>query len=213
VGQTGASVPPGSAAYKAMLDKYCVTCHNGKLKTGDLVLEQADLSTVPQHAETWEKVIRKLRVGMMPPQGAPRPDEASAHAFVSWLETGIDASARTQVNPGRPVLHRLNRSEYARVIHDLLDLEIDPATLLPPDDSSFGFDNIADSLGVSSTLQERYLDAAEKIAAVAVGDPRQPMFQEVYKTSLLLTQLAISMERRSARGPAGCKLNPARWRV
>jgi len=160
--------------YKAVLDKYCVSCHNDKLKTGGLTLDKLDLANVHEGGEQWEKVVRKLKVGMMPPLGAPRPDQATFDSMTAFLETSLDQAAAAAKEPGRPRgMHRLNRAEYANSIRDLLALEIDPNALLPPDDSSFGFDNIADVLGVSPVLQERYLSAANKIAALAVGDVAQ----------------------------------------
>src|SRR5579862_3868048 len=121
--------------YRAVLDKYCVTCHNQRLKTGGLTLDTADLAQVPAHAEVWEKVIRKLRTATMPPAGLPRPDAATYASFTAWLESQIDQAAAPYA--GRPILHRLNRAEYANTIRDLLALDIDAAALLPPDDSAF----------------------------------------------------------------------------
>src|SRR5579871_1463436 len=142
---------------KATLDKYCVTCHSDKLRTGGLSLQNADLKDVPKAAETWEKVIRKLRVGAMPPQGMPRPDTATLDGVATYLETELDRAYAAKPNPGRTAMHRLNRAEYANAIRDLLALDIDTTALLPPDDESDGFDNIADVLRVSPSLMERYL--------------------------------------------------------
>ena len=162
------SAPAVSAtAQRALLDRYCVTCHNERAKRGNLSLANLDLATVGDHPEMWEAVIRKLRAGMMPPPGARRPSVADYEALRHWLEAEIDRTAR--VEPGTKVLHRLNRTEYANVIRDLLDLEVDPATLLPADDSSRGFDNIAGSLTISPTLLETYVTAATKVARMAVG--------------------------------------------
>jgi mono/diheme cytochrome c family protein len=159
------------AKYRAILDKYCVTCHNERLKTGGLLLDKADLAHVPAAAETWEKVILKLRAGMMPPQGRPRPDARTSASLVTFLETTLDRAASVKPNPGQALLRRLNRSEYTNAIRDLLALDVDAASLLPPDDSGYGFDNNADLLGVSRTLLERYVSAAGKISALAIGDP------------------------------------------
>jgi mono/diheme cytochrome c family protein len=158
------------ARHRALVQQYCVTCHNARMKTGGLVLEGVDLDNVPAAAELWEKVVRKLEAGAMPPAGLPRPDEAASAALVSWLETSLDRAAAASPNPGAPWLHRLNRTEYANAVRDLLDLQIDATTLLPPDDVSGGFDNNAGLLGVSPALLERYLSAAAKISALAVGD-------------------------------------------
>ncbi|HEY7335432.1 MAG TPA: DUF1592 domain-containing protein [Bryobacteraceae bacterium] len=157
---------------RATLDQYCVTCHNQRAKTAGLELDAADLSQISSHAELWEKVVQKLRTGMMPPPGARRPDAATYNTTATWLEARLDQAASAHPDAGRPVLHRLNRSEYANAIRDLLDLDVDASALLPPDDSAFGFDNISDVLGVSPALQEHYLSAALKIAVLAVGDPK-----------------------------------------
>jgi len=162
-----------AAAQRALLDQYCVTCHNDRTKRANLSLEKLDLTAhVSDNPQFWEKVVRKLRAGVMPPPGVRRPDLAAYTGLTEWLETQIDRKAK--INPGTKVLHRLNRAEYANAIRDLLDLEIDPATLLPPDDSSRGFDNVAGSLGLSPTLLESYANAAGKIARMAVGYWKTP---------------------------------------
>src|SRR5580658_8814915 len=173
-------------ANRAVLDQDCVTCHNQRLKTGGLTLDNMDLSKVSAQAEVWEKVVRKLRAGSMPPAGLPRPDAATYNGLASWLETQIDQAS--QPYAGRPILHRLNRSEYANAIRDLLALDIDAAALLPPDDSAFGFDNISDALGLSPSLQEHYLDAALKIGALAVGDPKIAPGSETWRIRQDLSQ-------------------------
>ena len=168
------SNPTGSgqaAQHRALVNQYCVTCHNEKLKTGDLMLDKLDLEHVGAQAETWEKVARKIRAGLMPPSGAPRPQRAALAAFAEAVEQDLDRAAAVTSNPGRTALHRMNRAEYANAIRDLLGMEIDPVTMLPADDSSNGFDNIADVLGVSPALLERYVSAAAKISRVAVGNP------------------------------------------
>ena len=173
-------------SYRAVLDKYCVSCHNQRLKTGGLTLDNLDLAKVPAQAEVWEKVILKLRAGLMPPVGLPRPDAATYSQFAAWLEGQIDQTAAPY--PGRPILHRLNRAEYANAIRDLLALDIDAPALLPPDDSAFGFDNVSDALGVSPSLQEHYLDAALKIGALAVGDPNIAPGSETWRIRQDLSQ-------------------------
>ncbi len=154
-----------------MLDKYCVTCHNQRLRTAGLTLDTMNLDKVADNAETWEKVLRKLHGGMMPPQGMPRPDDATVTKFTEWLETSIDRAAASHPEPGRSTLHRLNRTEYGNAIHDLLDLDIDATSYLPADDEANGFDNIADVLRFSPSLLDQYLSASDKISALAVGDP------------------------------------------
>jgi mono/diheme cytochrome c family protein len=170
-GQPESGVMPakfGGGELREVVNRYCVACHNQRLKTGGLTLDTVDTANVPADAAIWEGVVRKLRAGMMPPQGMPRPDEATRRALVTWLETALDRAPGP--TPGRSLAHRLNRTEYANAIRDLLSLDVDVTALLPPDDSSYGFDNVADVLGVSPVLQERYLSAAERISDLAVGD-------------------------------------------
>ncbi len=178
----------GADSQRALLDRYCVTCHNQKTKTAGLLLDKADLGFVPAHAEMWEKVIRKVRAGAMPPAGMPRPDRAAMDAFATSIENTIDRASAAAPNPGRPVLHRLNRTEYGNAIHDLLALEIDPASLLPPDDSSFGFDNMSNVLSISPALMERYIAAAGKISRLAVGDPAVGPAEQTYRVKVDLSQ-------------------------
>jgi hypothetical protein len=168
---------------RALLDKYCLTCHNSRTKSGGLVLDKdtVDVSKPPEHAEVWEKVIRKLHGRMMPPQGMPRPDEATLDAFAASLETSIDRVALTKPNPGRSPLHRLNRSEYSAAVRDVLALDIDATGLLPADDEANGFDNIADVLKVSPSLLEQYLTAARRVSALAIGDPSATPVGTVYR--------------------------------
>ena len=146
---------------EALLHQYCTGCHNEKLKTGGLVLEKLDPAHPEGSPEIWEKVVRKVRAGMMPPSGARRPDRASLDSFAATIATGLDRAAAARPSPGTTGLHRLNRTEYANAIRDLLSLEIDISSLLPADDSSEGFDNIAEALSVSPALLERYVYAAE----------------------------------------------------
>jgi len=167
--------PAGVAAqHRATIDQYCVTCHNDRLKTANLSLQGLDLATVGEHAELWEKVVRKLRAGVMPPPDVRRPSVAEYDGLRDWLEGELDRRAARAANPGSVVLHRLNRTEYANVIRDLLDLEIDVTTLLPPDDAARGFDNVAGSLTISPTLLESYMTAAARVARSAVGYWKTP---------------------------------------
>jgi hypothetical protein len=168
--QTGASASP-ARTIREFTNQYCVTCHNGRLKTAGLELDSRDFDHLAADADVWEKVIRKVQVGMMPPGGVPQPDPATRRAVVTTLSGALDEAARANPNPGRPALHRLNRTEYAYAIRDLLDLDVDPTTLLPPDDSAYGFDNVADVLGVNATLMEQYVSAAGKVSSLAIGDP------------------------------------------
>src|SRR5215472_9516815 len=129
-----------AAGHASTVTKYCATCHSDKLRTGGLTLESANLGNIPPQGELWEKVIRKLRTGAMPPAGAPRPDKATSNALASYLENAIDSAAVDKLNPGTPTLHRLNRTEYANAVRVLLAVEVDPETLLPRDDAGYGFD-------------------------------------------------------------------------
>ncbi len=186
----GQTLPDAAATDRALLDRYCVTCHNARLRTGGLSLEGADVGAVGREPEVWEQVARKLRVGAMPPAGRPRPDAATVTALVSRLESGLDRAAAAAPDPGRTEpFHRLNRTEYANVIRDLLALEpVSVDFLLPPDDTSYGFDNMAGVLGVSPTLMERYLAAAREISRLAVGDPTFPVTSDRYRPPSDLSQ-------------------------
>src|SRR5580704_9531249 len=138
-----------TAFQQAFVNRNCAGCHNDKLKSGNFSWAQVDLAHVDHTAEPAEKAIRMLRAGMMPPPGVPRPEPAATTAFVTSLEAGIDRKAAAQPNPGAPALHRLNRTEYHNSIRDLLAVDVDVASLLPADDMSHGFDNMADVLTVS----------------------------------------------------------------
>jgi hypothetical protein len=165
-----AQAPPPEASSPALLSQYCITCHNDRLKTGGLALDALSLDRVGADAETWEKVVVKIRSGMMPPSGARRPERSTLDAFAADLETRLDKAAPPQAGLEAPAIHRLNRTEYANAIRDLLALDVDAAVLLPPDASSDGFDNIADALSVSPTLIQGYVNAAMKISRRAIGD-------------------------------------------
>ena len=179
---------------RALLDRYCVTCHNENLKTAGLTLDTMDVTDIGTHKDVWEKVVRKLRAGFMPPVGRPRPDQATYNGFASWLETEIDRVAAAAPNPGRSAtLHRLNRTEYKNAVRDLFALEnlpkeFDISVLLPADDAYGGFDNIADALRVSPLLMERYVAAARKISRLALGDSAIPLIVDIYRLPLDLPQ-------------------------
>jgi hypothetical protein len=168
------AAPSTAASQRALLDQYCVTCHNDKTRRANLSLEKLDLTTVADHADLWEKVVRKLRAGIMPPPGVRRPPLTEYEGLRDWLEAEIDRNAARRANPGSVILHRLNRTEYANAIRDLLDLEIDPAVFLPSDDAARGFDNVAGSLTISPTLLEAYTTAATRISRMAVGYWKAP---------------------------------------
>jgi mono/diheme cytochrome c family protein len=157
--------------YLPLFDQYCVACHNTDERKGGLAFDEFDVTDATTNAPRLELMVRKLRAGAMPPVGEPRPSLEQYEGLASWLEASLDAAAAGHIDPGRPALYRLNRVEYANAIRDLLALDIDVEALLPPDSSSYGFDNIADVLGVSPTLLEGYLAAADRVSAFAVGDP------------------------------------------
>ena len=178
-----------AAAYRTVVDRYCVACHNARQLTAGLDLDGLDLGAVGDHAAVWEKVVRKLRGGLMPPAGRPRPDRDTYVRFASWLETELDRASAEAPNPGRPVLHRLNRVQYGNAVRDLLGIDsAHAASLVPPNASTHGFDNVAAVLGVDPTLIERYLSAARKISTLAVGDPAAGPAPVTYRAPADLTQ-------------------------
>ena len=179
-----------ASPHRALLDRYCVTCHNERLNTAGLALDTMDLASVDTGARVWEQVIRKLQAGSMPPPGRRRPDPAGYAAFVSYLETELDRAAAARPEPGRTeTFHRLNRAEYQNAVRDLLDIDIDVSALLPADDADVhGFDNIADVLSVSPALLERYMSTARKISRLAVGIAPTGPAVETYRIPLLMYQ-------------------------
>ena len=183
-----AQTPSPVAAQRALLDQYCVGCHSQKLKTGGFILEKVDPALAGQQPEMWEKVIRKVRAGLMPPARLPRPTTEVMNSFASGLETTIDKASSLKPNPGSPALHRVNRAEYANSIKSLVGLDIDPSRFLPTDDMSHGFDNMAEVLNISSTLMEGYVRAAGKISRLAVGDPGATPLVETYQIRTEHTQ-------------------------
>jgi mono/diheme cytochrome c family protein len=197
-----AQVKAGDESREAFIGTYCVTCHNARMKAGQLVLDGLDTSRPGEHRDVWERVIRKLRIGAMPPMTARRPDADTRKAFVASLESALDTSAALRPDPGLPVLHRLNRTEYANVVRDLLAVTVDVKAALPPDDSGFGFDNIGDLLRVSPSLLERYMAAAERISRVAVGDPS---LKPVVVTYGLPYLTLVQSERMSPDLPFGSR--------
>ena len=182
------AVSAASPDPRALLDQYCVTCHNERLQTAGLLLDKSDVGHIGAGAATWEKVVRKLRSGAMPPPGRPRPEKPTLEAFMTWLETELDREAAAHPNPGRLDAHRLNQFEYGNAISDLLALDVDAASLLPTDESDHGFDNIAEVLSMSPTLLERYMFAARKISQLAIGDPTMGPAIETFTISRGLRQ-------------------------
>ncbi len=175
--------------HRVILDRYCAACHNDSLATAGLSLQNLDIGNLEENGELWEKILRKLRNREMPPAGMPRPDHETYTALVTYLESERDRLAELNPHPGRPALHRLNRTEYQNAIRDLLALEIDSTELLPADDIGYGFDNIGDVLNVSPLLLERYLSAASRISRIAIGDTSLPVSYTTYEVPHGLAQL------------------------
>ena len=190
-----------AAAHRATVNKYCIGCHGGSTPVAGLQLDKLDVASFETNGATWEKLARKLRNREMPPAGMPRPDAATYDALVKYIETGRDRLAEAKPNPGRPTLHRLNRTEYGNAVRDLLALEIDVAELLPADDIGYGFDNIGDVLQVSPVLLERYLSVARKVSRAAVGDTAIPVAYQTYTIPHGLVQ----DDRLDAAAPAGSR--------
>ncbi len=192
-GAAAAGASGGGARIRAVLTRYCQGCHNQRSTVGretGLAFDTLDLGAVARDAERWEHVVRRLRNGSMPPAGRPRPGRETYDEVATWLEAGLDAAAVVSPDPGRPaVLHRLNRAEYRNAVRDLLALDVDVSSLLPPDTSSYGFDNIGDVLGLSPLLLESYLAAANRISRLAVAsDAAVAVTADVYRVSTELTQ-------------------------
>jgi hypothetical protein len=171
----GFQTPSPSSSARQLVNTYCVTCHNQRLKTAGLVLEGLDTDHPARDEQTWEKVIVKLRSREMPPVNTPRPDNVAYDAVAGWLESEIDREAASHLNPGRSAgMHRLNRIEYANAVRDLLAVEVDSLAMLPPDEQAFGFENNAEALSMQPALLDRYVNAATTIARQALGDPNIP---------------------------------------
>lgn len=185
------SQPPAAdaASQAAVVKKYCISCHSKRLQTGGLELESADLVNVPAGAGTWEAVIKKLRTGAMPPSTSPPPPAGTREALAAYLENALDRAAAARPTPGRTEpLHRLNRTEYQNAIRDLFDLRVDVSSLLPADDQSYGFDNIAGVLKMSPTLLDRYMTAAREISSIAVGASPREAVAETFRLRSDLSQ-------------------------
>jgi mono/diheme cytochrome c family protein len=180
--------PQVKSAHRAILDRYCVTCHNQRLVTAGLKLDDADVANPGEGAEIWEKVVRKLRTGMMPPPNMPQPSTDDRQALLSWLETSLDKAAASKPNPGRTeTLRRLNRTEYQNAIRDLLSVDIDAAALLPADESGHGFDNV--TVGdLPPALLDRYISAAQKISALAIGSTSTSLQSDIIRVPPDVTQ-------------------------
>jgi hypothetical protein len=208
--EKSASASAAATAHQAAFDQqsfwqttkvYCDSCHFGPKARAKLNLEALDFAHLDVNGETWEKILRKLRNREMPPVGMPRPQEVTYQALVSAIEGERDRLAQVKPNPGRPTLHRLNRTEYANAVRDLLALEVDVSELLPADDIGYGFDNIGDVLQVSPVLLERYLSAARKISRTAVGDMTLPASYQTYT----IPHGLIQDDRLSETAPVGSR--------
>ena len=186
---SGAFAQLSISGQASLTDRYCAGCHNDKLKSGGFSWKSVDLAHPEQSAEQVEKVIRKVRAAMMPPAGMPRPPAATLTAFTDSLGQTLDHAAAQHPYPGRPPLHRLNRTEYANAIRDLLALDVDVTTLLPADAMSRGLDNMADVLTTSPALMDAYLRAASKISRLALGDPQLSAAVATYQLPKELSQL------------------------
>src|SRR3989441_7067730 len=189
-GPSTTSSPSGAAAaHRAVLNRYCVTCHNDRLKTAGLALDTLNLDDVSVDAAVWEQVIRKLRTNAMPPPGRPRPEAATQATLVGWLESSMHRQATANPRPGRTeAIHRLNRAEYQNAIRDLLGVDVDVASMLPADDMSYGFDNIAGVLKTPPSPPDRYMAAARHISRVAIGSPTIPPTAETFRLRADLSQ-------------------------
>ena len=167
-------------ADRALIGQYCLACHNDDLRTAGVSLQGADPADVTQRPALWEKALRKVTSGEMPPAGMPAPDAASAAGFAARLEKALDAAAAAAPNPGRVPAHRLNRAEYSNAVRDLLALDLDAGDMLPADDSGYGFDNIADVLSLSPALLDRYMFAARRISRMAVGSGPEKAQKDIF---------------------------------
>jgi hypothetical protein len=201
--ETPAPVPEATAqpqpaamipAYRAIVDEYCVTCHNDRARTANLSLEHVDLENLREHGEVWEKVLVKLRLRVMPPVDRSRPDEATYQKLITEIESALDRAGAAAPRPRRPLARRLTRVEYTNAIRDLLALEINGASLLPADHVGYGFDNIGEVLSVSPLLMERYLFAADRISRRAVGEPASAPVADTYRVSSYFMQTDRSSE-------------------
>ena len=159
--------------HKHMLTQYCTACHNDKAKTAGMSVVPLDANNLDANQATWEKILRSLSLGEMPPKGMPRPPKEQITEFTSWLAQSLDANAAAHPDPGHATVRRMNRTEYANAVRDLLGLKVDFSKDMPADDTGYGFDNIADVLTVSPTLMDRYITVAGKIARLATGEASQ----------------------------------------
>lgn len=186
----GQQTPAAPLPPQVLIEKYCTACHNAKMSSGGTALDGIRAAHVAADAATWEKVLRKVRSGEMPPPQLARPSADASQAFVIWLERELDRSAAKRPNPGAPVIHRLNRAEYSNAVRDLLDLDMDHSASLPADDSGYGFDNIGDVLTTSPLLMEKYMSTARRVSRLAVGTiTSKPSIEKYSATPALSSEL------------------------
>ena len=186
---TGAVAPLSLASQQATVAKYCAGCHNDRAKAGGFSWTSIDLADPGPNAVQAEKVIRRVRAGLMPPAGAPRPDRATAVGLAVAMEHAIDAAAAAHPFAGAPELHRLNRAEYRNSVRELLDVNVDVASMLPPDEVGRGFTNMADALSVNPALVQGYVRAASKVSREAVGDADASPAMTMYKVPKVVNQM------------------------
>jgi mono/diheme cytochrome c family protein len=181
--------PVDTAPSQALVNRYCVNCHNDRRASGGFTWANLDVADPSRNAEQAEKVIKKLRAGLMPPAGAPRPDLAASHTLVATLENAVDRSASARPYAGAPELHRLNRTEYRNAVRDLLSLDIDVSSMLPPDEMGRGFDNISDALSITPALVQGYVRAASRISREAIGDTKATAAETMYRVPKVVNQM------------------------
>ena len=181
--QTTTATASAQSTQQEILNQYCVTCHNQRARPAGLALDTLNLADVGKDAKIWEEAVRKLRGGMMPPPGVRQPEKTAVKSLISWLETSLDRAAAANPSPGRVALHRMNRVEYGRAIEDLFGLKVDVTTLLPEDDLSDGFDNIASVLKVSPSFLDQYISAARFVTGRALGNPQARAVSAIYRAT------------------------------
>src|SRR5215469_2044809 len=193
--------------HKHMLMQYCTACHNDKAKTAGMSVVPLDANNLQANQATWEKILRRLSLGEMPPKGMPRPPKEQITAFTSWLAKSLDEQAAAHPNPGHATVRRMNRAEYANAVRDLLGLDVDFSKELPVDDTGYGFDNIADVLTVSPTLMDRYINVAGKIARMATGEASKKPVTTDYKITKDLFENAFGVASYNERASDDLPIN------
>ena len=193
--------------HKHMLMQYCTACHNDKAKTAGMSVVPLDANNLDANQATWEKILRRLSLGEMPPKGMPRPPKEQITAFTSWLAQSLDANAAAHPDPGHATVRRMNRTEYANAVRDLLGINVDFSKDMPADDTGYGFDNIADVLTVSPTLMDRYINVAGKIARLATGEASQKPITVDYKITKDVFENAFGVASYNERASDDLPIN------